>query len=127
MPKGTDTMFFIPHTDLPKGRKATYLRIVAARKPNKAEEMRIRFTCGGDRIEYDGNVSTPGADLTTVKCLLNSVISTVDARFMAMDIKDFYLNNPMERYKYLAFLHTTFCKTFLHTLCHISYLFLHTT
>ena len=47
------------------------------------------------RIEYDGKVSTPGADLTTIKCLLNSVISTVGARFMAMDIKDFYLNNPM--------------------------------
>ena len=101
MPKGTETMFFIPHTAMPKGRKATYLRIVAAEKPNKAEKLRIRFTVSGDRIEYDSNVSTPGADLTTVKCLLNSVISTPDARFMTMDIKDFYLNNPMERYEYL--------------------------
>ena len=62
--------------------------------------MSICFTVGGDRIEYDGNVSTPGADLTTVKCLLNSIISTADARFMMMDIKDFYLNNPMEQYEY---------------------------
>ena len=52
-------------------------------------------------IEYEGNVSIPGADLTTAKCLLNSVISTPDARFMTMDIKDFYLNNPMERYEYM--------------------------
>ena len=64
--------------------------------------MRIRFTVGRDRIKYDGNVvSTPGADLTSVKCLLNSVISTLDARFMTMDIKDFYLNNPMEQYEYM--------------------------
>ena len=101
MPKGTNTMFFIPHTALPKGRKATYLRIVAAKKPNKEEKLRIRFTVGSDRIEYNGNVSTPGADLTTAKCLLNSVISTPDARFMTKDIKDFYLNNPMERYEYM--------------------------
>ena len=101
MLKGTDTMFFIPHTAMPKDRKATYLRIVATLKPNKAEKMRIRFTVSGDGIVYDGNVSTPGADLTIIKCLLNSVISTLDARFMTMDIKDFYLNNPMEWYEYM--------------------------
>ena len=101
MQTGTDTMHFIPHTDLPPGRVATYPRIVAAEKPHKVESKRIRFTVGGDRIVYDGNVSTPTADLTTVKCLLNSVISTKGARFMTMDIKDFYLNNPMERYEYM--------------------------
>ena len=36
MPKGTNTMHFIKHTDMPKGRSATYLRIVAAKRPNKA-------------------------------------------------------------------------------------------
>ena len=61
--------------------------------------MRIRFTVRGDRIEYDGNISAPGADLT--KCLPNSIISTVDARFVTMDIKDFYLNDPMEWYEYM--------------------------
>jgi hypothetical protein len=29
MASGTETMFFIPHTAVPTGRKATYLRIVA--------------------------------------------------------------------------------------------------
>ena len=29
------------------------------------------------------------------------MISTPDARFMTMDIKDFYLNNPTEWYEYM--------------------------
>jgi hypothetical protein len=94
-------MFFIPHTAKPPDRTATYLRIVAALKPHKAESKRIRFTVGGNRITYDGNVSTPTADLTTVKTLFNSVLSTPDARFMTIDIKDFYLNTPMERFEYM--------------------------
>ena len=44
---------------------------------------------------------TPTADLLTVKLLLNSVISTEGARFMGIDIKNFYLNTPMERSEYL--------------------------
>jgi hypothetical protein len=94
-------MFFIPHHAKPANRTATYLRIVAALKPHKAESKRIRFTVGGNRIVYDGNVSTPTADLTTVKTLLNSVLSTPSARFMTIDIKDFYLNTPMERFEYM--------------------------
>ncbi len=33
--------------------------------------------------------------MLTTKVLLNSVISTNGARFMTIDIKDFYLNTPM--------------------------------
>jgi hypothetical protein len=49
-----------------------------------------------------GNVSTPTADLMTVKCLLNSVVSTNNAEFITIDIIDFYLNTtPMNRYEYM--------------------------
>ena len=43
----------------------------------------------------------PTADLITVKLLINSIISTPGAKFMTMDIKDFYLNTPMARHKYM--------------------------
>ena len=36
---------------------STYLRIVAALKPNKEEPIHIRFTVCGNRIDYKGNVS----------------------------------------------------------------------
>jgi hypothetical protein len=88
-------------TSQPADRTTTYLRIVAALKSNKTEPKRICFTVGGNRIDYKGNVSTPTADLMTVKCLLNSVVSTNNAEFMTIDIKDFYLNTPMNRYEYM--------------------------
>ena len=98
---GSNTMVFIPHTDKPADRVATYLRIVAELKPNKAEKRRVRFTVGGDKLTYEGNVSTPTADLTVVKTLLNSVVSTPGARFLTIDIKDFYLNTPMDVSEYM--------------------------
>ena len=56
---------------------------------------------GGDRVHYPGDAGTPTADLLTVKLLFNSIISTPNAKFMTMDIKDFYLNTPMAQYKYM--------------------------
>ena len=56
---------------------------------------------GGNRIKYPGEVGTPTAEMLLVKILLNSVISTRGAKFMSIDIKNFYLATPMERYEYL--------------------------
>ena len=41
------------------------------------------------------------ANLPTVKTLLNSVISTPNARFMTADLKDFYLGTPLAQYEYM--------------------------
>jgi hypothetical protein len=53
---------------------------------------------GGNLINYLGDCGTPTANLLTVKILLNSIILTPNAKFMTIDIKDFYLNTPMEGY-----------------------------
>jgi hypothetical protein len=74
---------------------------VAAIKQNKTNKYRIRFTAGGNLIDYRGDVATTTVDLTTVKCLLNSVVSEQGAKFMTMDISDFYLNTPMQHYEYM--------------------------
>jgi len=102
--EGTNTMFFIHRHEIPEGRKPTYLCIVAADRPKKERTKRIRFTVGGDCIDYPGDVSTKTVQLTTAKIMFNSIISTDNARFAAADIKDFYLNTPMERYEYMAIL-----------------------
>jgi hypothetical protein len=52
------------------------------------------LVAGGDRVHYPGNTATPTADLLTIKILINSIISTAGAKFMTMDIKDFYLKHP---------------------------------
>jgi hypothetical protein len=101
--KGTNTIVFIAHNDIPPQRRkdVTYGRIVANYRPEKEDPYRIRLTVGGNRITYPGDCGTPTADMLTTKILLNSVISTKGARFMTIDIKDFYLNTPMVRPEYM--------------------------
>jgi hypothetical protein len=70
-------------------------------RPNKEEIHRVRLTVGGNLNRYDRDVSTRSADLTTSKCLWNSVISTPGANSMCMDVKNFYLGTPMDQYEYL--------------------------
>ena len=57
---------------------------------------------GGILINYPDDCSSSTADLLTVKLLLNSIISTPYCKFMAIDIKDFYLMTPMDQYKYFC-------------------------
>jgi hypothetical protein len=46
---GTDTMFFILHTAIPKNLKPTYLRVVSGFRPEKANPRYIRWTVGDTR------------------------------------------------------------------------------
>jgi hypothetical protein len=65
-------------------------------KDHKEEKERTRLTVGGDQIEYPGKKSTRTAGLTIAKNLINSVISTLGAKFLVIDIKNFYLNTPLD-------------------------------
>jgi hypothetical protein len=40
--------------------------------------------------------------LTAAKILINSVISTLGAKFLVIDINNFYLNTPLGRFKYMV-------------------------
>jgi hypothetical protein len=99
----TNTIFFIPQHQVPMDRRkdVTYGSFVCDIKSNKAETHRTRLTAGGDRINYPGDVGTPTADMTLFKILLNSIISTKNAKCLMLDVKDFYLNTPMTRYEYM--------------------------
>ncbi len=80
----------------------TYSLITCLIIPEKIEEPnQTRLVAGGDRVHYLGNVGTPAADLLTVKLLINSTISTPNAKYITMDIKDFYLNTLMACNKYM--------------------------
>ena len=70
-------------------------------RPEKGDPYRTRLTVGGNFIAYPGDCGTPTVDLLTVKLLLNSVISTPDAKFMTIDMKDFYLNTPKDQFEYM--------------------------
>jgi hypothetical protein len=102
--KATNTIFFIRKDQLLKDRMkdVTYGSFICDIKQNKTETHRTRLTAGGDRINYPEDVGTPIADMTLVKIMLNSVISTKGAECVMLDIKDFYLNSPMKRYEYMC-------------------------
>jgi hypothetical protein len=63
---------------------------------NKEEKERTRLTIGGDQTEYPGDKSTRTAGLITAKILINSVMSAPNAKFLVIDINNFYLNTPLE-------------------------------
>ena len=56
---------------------------------------------GGNLTNYLHKLTTRTVDLRTSKIIWNSVLSTEDARFMGIDIQNFYLSTPLDRYEYM--------------------------
>jgi hypothetical protein len=96
----TNTIRFIHRSNIPNGRKVAYGSFVVDIKDHKEEKERTRLTVGGDQIYYPGDKLTRTAGLTTAKNLINNVISTFGAKFLVIDIKNFYLNTPLGRFEY---------------------------
>jgi hypothetical protein len=103
--KGTNSVFVMTHKEIDiaknAGHKWTYARVVVDYRPQKEDPNRIRIAVGGNLITYKGNTSTRTADLTTSKLLWNSVLSTKGARYMCLDIKNFYLTAALDYYEYM--------------------------
>jgi hypothetical protein len=85
----TSIIRFIRRSNIPKGRKVTYGSFVMDIKDHKEEKEGTILTVGGDQIEYPGGKSTRSAGLTTAKILINSIISTLGAKFFVIDINNF--------------------------------------
>ena len=80
---------------VPKNKKATYTRVVVNKRPEKEEVNRTIITAGGDQLEFQGNTSIETAGLETSKMVFNSVVSTPDAKFMTINIRNMYLNTAL--------------------------------
>ena len=97
--QGTDSIFVMTHDDirhLPTNRTITYARVVVDIRPQKTDPHRVRITAEGNLINYPGELSTRTANLTTSKLMWNSVLSTEGAKYMCLDIKNFYLSAPLD-------------------------------
>ena len=75
--------------------------VVCEVKPHKEDLNRTRITVAGSQIFYPGDVGTPTGSLDLVKLIINSVLSRRNARFVSFDLKNFYLQTPMERSEYV--------------------------
>jgi hypothetical protein len=102
--KGTNLVFVMMHAEIqniPSNQMVTYVRVVANVHPRTANPHCIRITAGGNLINYPRDLSTQTADLTTSKLMWNSVLSTEGARYMFLNIKNFYLTAPLDCYEYM--------------------------
>ena len=100
---GTNTMFFVRKSDMPKSRwrDIMYVHMVVAYRLHNTKPHQSRLTVGGDSINHPYDVSTPTADLKMIKMMWSSTLSTKDAKFITMDVANFYLGTPMIRPEFM--------------------------
>ena len=98
-----DAMDFISINEVPTTAKVTYANFVCDYRPLKDEPWRVRLVVGGDKLVYEFDSGSPAASLLETKILINSVISDAHkgARFMSLDLKDFFLATPMGTSEYM--------------------------
>jgi hypothetical protein len=102
--KGTNTIFFLSHKEIrliPADQMIPYARIVIDHRPPKDDWNRLRITVGGNLINYSFELTTRTTDMVSSKILWNSTISTKGARFAGADIKNMYLETPLDHYEYM--------------------------
>ena len=97
-----EPIFFVNKQYVSKHRQddVTHSHIICYYQEGKAEPNRTRLTVRGDRINYPVDCRTSTANLLTIKLLLTASYP-YRFKFLTMDIKIFYLNTPLKRYKYL--------------------------
>ncbi len=97
----TKTIAFMEKQQIPQARckDITYGQIVCVYRTEKKDPYRTRIMIGGNLVNYLNDCGKPTADLLTIKLMFNSIISNPNAKFMTINIKDFYLMTPMECYE----------------------------
>lgn len=85
----------IAKAEVPTGRKVTY-GIICDYGPLKNDIWLVLLTVVGDQLEYPYEAASHSASLIETKLIFNSTISDAhkDARFMTLDIKDFFPKTP---------------------------------
>ena len=75
--------------------------VVCEVKPHKEDPNRMRITVACSQHCYSGDVGTATGSLELVKLIINSVLSRRNVSFVSFDLKNFYLQTPMERSEYV--------------------------
>ena len=101
--EGLNVLNWIRRSAVPLGKKVTYPRHTVAERPEKEESDRTRITCGGDQLDYFGDVTTHTASMETIKMHWNSVLSTSNAKYCTGDISNMYLMSSLPEAEYVRF------------------------
>jgi hypothetical protein len=101
---GTNTIFYLTHDEIrciPKDCTVTYARIVINHYPHKDNPNCVCITIGGNLINYPYKLTTRTANMVSAKNMWNSVIRILGAKFSGVDIKNMYLETPLDPYEYM--------------------------
>jgi hypothetical protein len=103
--KGTNAMFVMTHNEiahvLRAGKVFTYENSIVDHRPQQEDPNCIRFTAGGNLINYKEELLVRTADINTAKLHWNSDISTDKALYMCLNIGNFYLMAALEYFEYM--------------------------
>jgi hypothetical protein len=69
--------------------------------PQKEDPNRVCITVGGNLFYYQFELTIRTTDMVSSKILWNSVISTKDACFAGANIKNMYLETPLDQFEYM--------------------------
>ena len=96
--EGTNTFNLIKFTEIPHDRRHVicHSMVVCEVKTHKEDPNRTRITVAGSQICYTRDVGTPTGSLDFVNLIINSVLFCRNARFVSFDLKNFYLQTPMD-------------------------------
>jgi hypothetical protein len=101
--KGTNSVFVMTWDEIDTAKAAghpwTYARVVVDYQPQKDDPNQIHISVSSNLITYKGDTSTQMADLTTSKLLWNSMLSTKGAKYMCLDLKNFYLTAALDYFE----------------------------
>ena len=101
--EGMDVITFVFKHEVPRSKTVTYARYVVDYRPEKDEPWRLRITCGGDKLDYNGDTTTHGASMETIKCQLNDIVSDLAAKCATADISNMYLGSDLPEHEYVRF------------------------
>ena len=106
--KGNNCIFVTDYAQIAKmyaeNKTPTYARIVVDFRPQQSDPNRVCITAGGNLIKCPGELTARTSDITTAKIVWNSVISTDGSRYVCLDVGNFYLETPLEKYEYTKML-----------------------
>lgn len=101
--EGPNVLEWILRSTSPSNKTVTYPRYTASVQPEKDEKYRVRIIAGGDRIEYDGDITIHTASMETIKTHWKLVIFTPNAKYCTGNISNMYLMSDLVNSEYVKF------------------------
>jgi hypothetical protein len=80
-----------------------YSKVVCKVQPKRGDNTdQTRIIIGVNNIAYLGDKDIPTGSIKLVKLLINSVFSQRNAQIAIMDLKNFYLNAPLDQSEHVC-------------------------